>query len=119
MSVIYISIWRQVSLSALCRGCAEEAVGYTLRAFDRDGDGGLCKAELATLLRAAYTRCATVAALAALDAESYAESLLDELDVDAADEKPGKRTVTPTQLAYLVRTEPVLHVWLPLEDAEA
>ena len=35
-----------VGLSALCRGDGDEASGYAFRAFDRDGDGGLCAAEL-------------------------------------------------------------------------
>jgi len=102
-----------LGLSALCRGDDDEVLKYTLKAYDKDGDGCLSQPELERLLRRAYGRCGGRRA-PHIRIERYARLLLDEM-ASASDAKGGRKLTAP-QFSYLVRTEPVLRQWVPLAE---
>ncbi|KAL1510670.1 hypothetical protein AB1Y20_006967 [Prymnesium parvum] len=101
-----------LGLSALCLGDEEERLQFTLKAFDRDGDGRLSAAELSRLLCRAYSRCAPLQ-LMHIDVDEYVRLLLAEM---SPTEGKGANQLSFQQFVYLVRTEPVLRQWVPLAD---
>ena len=103
-----------LGLSALCRGDDDEALGYVFDAYDGDGDGLLARAELARLLQRAYARCG--GAKRRVEAGSYAKHLVEEL-APSVDGAAGGGRLSRPQVSYLLRTEPVLRSWLPLDEA--
>jgi len=94
-----------LGLSALCRGDDDEALGFAFETFDTEGNGALSVRSLARILRKAYARYAPDQGLSP-NIDQYARLLMSEM---------GGSSLSLAQFSYLVRTEPVLRVWLPLE----
>ena len=92
-----------LGLSAICRGSEDEAITYTLRAFDRDGEDRISTADLTRLLGKAYKRFGM---MGQLELREYVELLEQEM-------QSGSKFA---QFSYLVRTEPILRLWLPLDE---